>query len=78
MSPSLATVINVVLDAAIVIAIVSLLVWGILANRRDGFRLGVAERRQGRDRRRAARPRPAGPERRRGDRRAPQSFGAWA
>ena len=78
MSPSLATIINIVLDAAIVIAIVSLCAWGIVANRRDSLRLGFVERRRGRDRRASSQPRPAGSERRGGERRAPRPSGAWA
>jgi hypothetical protein len=72
MSPSLATVINIVLDAGIVLAILFLLVWGIVANRRDLLRRVFIERRRGVDRRRTIQARPVHAERRRAERRAPR------
>lgn len=48
MSPSFATAINIVLDAAVVTAILSLMIWGIVTNRREARRLRFVERRSGR------------------------------
>jgi hypothetical protein len=74
MSPALATAVNVVLGAAIVISILALLIWGIVVHRRDVARLASGERRRGRDRRRQVQARPAMVERRRGDRRGPAAI----
>lgn len=69
MTSSLATAINVVLDGGIVVAIVSLLGWGIRDQRRHERRLTFVERRRGVDRRRRVTPFPAQAERRASDRR---------
>jgi hypothetical protein len=74
MSPSLSTIINVVLDAGIVLAILSVLVWGIVTHRRDVLGRLFTERRRGVDRRRVVQPRPVHAERRRAERRAPQAI----
>jgi hypothetical protein len=70
MSPSLAVAIIVLLDVAIVIAILSILGWGLRAHRRDLLHGRFLGRRRVADRRRLDRAVPAHGERRRGQRRA--------
>jgi hypothetical protein len=70
MSTSLAVAINIVLDAGIVIAILSVLGWRIRAQTRDTMHARFVERRRGADRREVDRPVPADAERRRAQRRA--------
>jgi hypothetical protein len=70
MTESLSIAMIVVLDVAIVAAILALLVWGLVAHRRDVRRLEFVERRRGVDRRRMTGRVATHQERRRDDRRA--------
>ena len=65
MTTSLTVALNVVLDVAIVAGILSVLRWGMGAQIRDMKAIELAQRRLGSERRRTARPVPAGGERRR-------------
>ncbi len=69
MSTSLTVAINIILDAGIVIAILSVLGWGIRHQTRHMMHSRSVERRRGSDRRRVDRPLPAHAERRRAQRR---------
>jgi hypothetical protein len=69
MSMSSAVAINIVLDIGIVVAILSVLGWGMRAQVRDMKAPFVVERRRRRERRAAERVGSGHPERRRGERR---------